>query len=158
VFHISGPTAIIFVYFDEFLSTSIKSKSTACLVIFVALAMIYLPCLGWFLLQQVFDIEFLGLHLNNWRMYILVNSVPSAITAIGLSALPESPKYLYYSGKHKEALEVLKKMYSHNTGNSEDTFPVESLNNKVSFEKSNNTKKVYGDIFLIKSYRYSNHL
>ncbi|KAJ8965416.1 hypothetical protein NQ314_004169 [Rhamnusium bicolor] len=138
---ISGPTAVTFVYFGEFLSTNTKEKSMGWATTFVALAMIYLPSLGWFLLQQTYDIEFLGLRLNNWRIFMLVNSTPSAIAAMGLMTLPESPKYLYHTGNHKEALAVLKKMYSHNTGNSEDAFPVESLNTKIFLEKFSKGKK-----------------
>ncbi|KAJ8965417.1 hypothetical protein NQ314_004170 [Rhamnusium bicolor] len=141
---ISGPTAMTFVYFGEFLSTSTKAKSMAWVTTFLALSVTYLPSIGWFLLQQVFNIEFLGLRLNNWRTFMLVNSVPNVIAALGLMKLPESPRYLYHNGSPNEALMILKKIYSYNTGKAEDTFPVESLNSKIVLEKSSNSQRSIG--------------
>ncbi|VDK40192.1 unnamed protein product [Gongylonema pulchrum] len=40
--------------------------------------------------------------------------VPSVIQLIGFIFLPESPRYLYSVGKHKDAKEVLKRIYAGN--------------------------------------------
>ncbi|KAJ8985339.1 hypothetical protein NQ317_008370, partial [Molorchus minor] len=100
-----------------------------------------LPASGWLLLQTTFSVEFLGFQLNNWRTFSLANSVPSIIVALMLYRLPESPRYLYYSGKPKEALIVLRDMYVSNTGNPKDSFPVESLDEKAILEQSSRSKK-----------------
>ncbi|KAJ8911193.1 hypothetical protein NQ315_004413 [Exocentrus adspersus] len=112
-------------------TSSTRAKAMAWGTSFVALAMISLPALGWLLLQSSIDLEFLSLHLNNWRAYMLVNSIPSILVTLALHRLPESPKYLYHCGKTEETLKILKKMYSCNTGKSEDSFSVLSLDEKV---------------------------
>lgn len=44
---------------------------------------------------------------------------------------PESPRYLIQMGQSKKALNILRKMYTWNTGNRNDTFPVSLLHFKI---------------------------
>ncbi|KAJ8960610.1 hypothetical protein NQ318_013902 [Aromia moschata] len=127
----AGPGAICFVYLGEFLYARTRAKSMASTVFFVSLALTHLPALGWLLLQKTYSLEFLGLRLNNWRTFMLLNSTPGIAVALALCWMPESPRYLYYSGRPGDALKVLKKMYATNTGLGEDAFPVRSLDEKV---------------------------
>lgn len=50
----------------------------------------------------------------------------SLIASVSFYYLPESPKFLLSHGQENEALEVLKEIYSTNTGKSKDTYPVSS--------------------------------
>lgn len=109
--------------------------------LFIALALITLPGLGWSLLPQHIHLSFVGLHLNSWRLFMLLISIPNLIAAIAFIKLPESPKFLYHNGQIEEALQVLKQIYTINTGKPSDTFPVESLNDKVLLQVDANKKK-----------------
>uniref|UniRef100_A0A2A4JL38 Major facilitator superfamily (MFS) profile domain-containing protein n=1 Tax=Heliothis virescens TaxID=7102 RepID=A0A2A4JL38_HELVI len=92
-----------------------------------------------------FHIDFLGITYRPWRLLALVMSLPCAATACLLQLFHESPKFLASHGRLEEALEVLKKIYASNTGNTADSFPVKKLledtenqstEAKVSFFKS----------------------
>lgn len=53
---------------------------------------------------------------------LLTCGVPSLFCALVLLIIPESPKFVLGQGKQEETIEILKKMYHWNTGNSKDTF------------------------------------
>ncbi|RZC33863.1 Sugar tr and/or MFS 1 domain containing protein [Asbolus verrucosus] len=138
---IAGPSAIVYAYFGEFQSRVYRSAGMAWISLFIALALISLPGLGWALLPQKIHLDFLGLSLNSWRLYMLIISIPNLIAALAFVRLPESPKYLYHNGNIQDSLRVLQKIYSINTGKSEESFPVETLHEKVLFEVDNVKKK-----------------
>lgn len=54
-------------------------------------------------------------------------SLPSFIVAALLFLLPESPKFLISSGRHEEAIEVLRGIYLMNTGKPKEEYPVKQL-------------------------------
>lgn len=51
-------------------------------------------------------------------------AIPALTGSIGFMFMPESPKFLMTTGRNKKALEVFQKVYSFNTGNPPETFPV----------------------------------
>ena len=53
---------------------------------------------------------------NSWRIFVAVSAVPSMLVALALLALPESPKFLLSKGRERESLNVLRLMFSTNTG------------------------------------------
>ena len=54
----------------------------------------------------------------------MVCGIPSLVTAAALLFLPESPRYLLSQGQEQEALQVLRRIFSVNTGQPESLFPV----------------------------------
>lgn len=54
-------------------------------------------------------------------------AVPELLTAFWILRMPESPKFFLASGSHTKCLTVLRKMYSINTGDHPDLFPVKQL-------------------------------
>lgn len=68
-------------------------------------------------------------------------SIPNLVAAIAFLKLPESPKFLYHSGQIEEAFDVLKRIYTINTGKPESTFPIESLQEKVIYQVDTSKKK-----------------
>lgn len=58
---------------------------------------------------------------------MVVCAVPGLICGLALFKLPESPKFLISSGREDETLEILKNIYSVNTGNDKETFPVSQV-------------------------------
>lgn len=53
--------------------------------------------------------------------------IPEAVVGMWFIRMPESPKFYIAKGDPKRALLILKTMYSINTGEHPDTFPVEYL-------------------------------
>lgn len=49
----------------------------------------------------------------SWRMLFLLNLFPALLLLIGNFFLPESPRWLYFKGRKKEAHFVLKKLWPH---------------------------------------------
>ncbi|CAH2040158.1 unnamed protein product, partial [Iphiclides podalirius] len=78
-------------------------------------------------LDFVYWIDFLGIAYRPWRLLALVMSLPCAATACLLQLFHESPKFLASRGRSDEALEVLRKIYAANTGNSPRNFPINKL-------------------------------
>lgn len=93
-----------------------RSKSIARVSIFISIAMMALPAIGWVIIP--FDwkipIDFIGIQYSSWRLYILMCSLPNVIASVILFKSPESPKFLKAMGRSEEALNVLKIMYETN--------------------------------------------
>lgn len=97
----------------------------------IAFAFLFLPALGWSLLPQNIDFSIFGLNFSSWRIFMLIACLPNLLAALAFLKFPESPKFMFYSGRPEEALQVLKEMYSMNTKKPQDTFPVVSLEKKI---------------------------
>ncbi|EEZ97916.1 synaptic vesicle glycoprotein 2A-like [Tribolium castaneum] len=138
---IAGPSAIVYAYFGEFQNRIYRSTAMAWMSLFIALALITLPGLGWSLLPQHLHLSIFGLTLNSWRLFMLLISIPNLLAAIAFIKLPESPKFLYHNGQLEEAIQVLRQIYTINTGKPGDTFPVESLDDKVLLQVDPNKNK-----------------
>lgn len=67
------------------------------------------------------------MYLRPWRLLVVLYSLPGFLAAIFIIYLRESPKFLMSQGREFEALQVLKWLYSKNTGKPEDTYPVTKL-------------------------------
>ena len=56
-----------------------------------------------------------------------LSALPSLLVALCLVYMPESPKYLVCRGREAEAVSVLRRMFSLNTGRPAAQFPCSSL-------------------------------
>lgn len=125
----SGSSAVVYAYVGEFHDNVYRPKVVSWLATFVAFGNMIIPGFAWMILPLELNIEipFLEIVFRSWRLLVLTYGSPSIIAAICIYLLPESPKYLLTQGYKEEALNILKKMYSINTGNDEDTFPVSDI-------------------------------
>ena len=64
------------------------------------------------------------LEINSWRVFLAVCAIPEFTACVAVSFFPESPRFLLARKRPEEALEVFRKIYSINTGNHPDTYPV----------------------------------
>lgn len=82
--------------------------------------------IAWLIIPQKWYITFLNetMEINSWRVFLAISSLPEFLACIALFAFPESPRFLILKGRHDEALNVFKKIYSLNTGKDPDTYPV----------------------------------
>jgi len=65
-----------------------------------------------------------NLVIDNWRIFLMAESLIIFLAAFLVYFMDESPKFLMAIGRHNEALYVLRKIYSKNTGKLPESYPV----------------------------------
>jgi MFS transporter, SP family, major inositol transporter len=68
-----------------------------------------LAIIAGILISSVSGIALIGQE-NSWRWMIALGAVPAVVLALGMIALPESPRYLFHRGKVDEARAVLSRV------------------------------------------------
>ena len=91
---------------------------------FRTMGQVLIVILAWGILPLTFEYDSSNFRFNSWRMFTVVCEIPSLLTAVALLFLPESPRYLLSQGEEQAALEVLRRVFSVNTGQPESMFPV----------------------------------
>lgn len=71
------------------------------------------------------------LDIHNWNVFLFVCAIPSLISGTAFCFMPESPKFLMSMGANDKAMEIFKKVYVMNTGNSADSYPIKYLVNEI---------------------------
>lgn len=77
---------------------------------------------------------------TSWRVLLVVFLFPSVLGFIGLMFLPESPRFLLAQGRDEESLEVLRKIYSLNTGNPPSSYEINNIDSEGLLTSFNNVK------------------
>lgn len=122
-------------YMGEFISNKNRARFLSFLSCFMSVAVTMQPLLGLALLTQTYEWRFFNSFVfKPWRMFIMINSFLAGFGFFGLMLLPESPKFQLAMGKPKDALNIMRKMYTFNTGK-----PIE-VNNKLKY--SNNAHMI----------------
>jgi VNT family MFS transporter (synaptic vesicle glycoprotein 2) len=86
-----------------------------------------------------FRIPLIDLNYNAWRIFMVMCSVPSVICAVLMIIfIPESPKFTYAQGDEIRTLNILKRIYTSNTGR--DDYKVTSLIKDKEFEDASNPR------------------
>lgn len=62
-----------------------------------------------------------------WRLFIVSCGLLSLISGISFIFLPESPKFVYAQGDERKALEILRRIFSINTGLPGDSYDVRGI-------------------------------
>lgn len=70
---------------------------------------------------------FLGLRFSSWRVLLLANVSISLVALLGISTLPETPKYQLVQGRPLESLETLRTIFAQNTGRDRSEYPVRDI-------------------------------
>ncbi|XP_072747274.1 synaptic vesicle glycoprotein 2B isoform X2 [Anoplolepis gracilipes] len=135
---ISGPFAALMSYLAEIHDEVHRSRSYMWLGVFFSLGNISLPCIAWLILPYKWNITFFNqaIEINSWRMFLAVCSLPEFLACVAFFAFPESPRFLILKGRHDEALNVFRKIYSLNTGKDPDSYPIKYLKNEYSVQSS----------------------
>ena len=63
----------------------------------------------------------------SWRLFTLLCAVPSLLVTISFIFMSESPKFLLCQGKHDQSLELLRNIYSRNTGDDKSNYKITQL-------------------------------
>ncbi|XP_049870530.1 uncharacterized protein LOC126369966 [Pectinophora gossypiella] len=123
----SCPTSLSFAYAGEMAPR--RRRDLAVLVCngFLTLSTTFSPLLAWAVLSGQWQFYIGSLSVRPWRLLTAVYALPLILSAIWMTQAMESPKFLTVKGRRDEALEVLKHIYSVNTGLPKEKYYVLSL-------------------------------
>lgn len=80
--------------------------------------------IAWLIIPMDFMYISDTFYFKSWNLFVALCALPSLMLGLWLFAFPESPKFLLECGETEAALEVFKWIYSQNTGESPDSYPV----------------------------------
>ncbi|KAK6621014.1 hypothetical protein RUM43_011317 [Polyplax serrata] len=149
-FALTGTMGIVFPYLGEFQSTKYREKLLCWMELFWTVGIIALPgtpvlaqgyhphplllmstVIAWLVIPLDINYETEYFVFRSWNLFVALCSLPSIFLGVWLCIFPESPKYLIEGEMFDEALNVFREMYSLNTGNPPDEYPVKYLKEKV---------------------------
>ncbi|CAH0389528.1 unnamed protein product, partial [Bemisia tabaci] len=130
-FGIAGAMGICFPYLGEFQPTEFREKVLSWMELFWTFGIIALPGIAWLIIPLPILFQVPHFKFASWNLFIVVCSIPSLILAVWLCFFPESPKFLLECGEHEKALDVLRHVFSVNTGVPPDEFPVANLKERA---------------------------
>ncbi|XP_041966718.1 synaptic vesicle glycoprotein 2B [Alosa sapidissima] len=115
-FGIGGSVPIVYSYFSEFLQMDKRGEHLSWLCMFWMVGGIYASFTAWGIIPRYgwgfsMGTEF---QFHSWRVFVLVCALPAISSLIGLTFMPESPRFLLESGKHDEAWMILKQVHDTN--------------------------------------------
>ncbi|XP_058457138.1 synaptic vesicle glycoprotein 2B-like [Malaya genurostris] len=132
-FIICGPFAVLMAYLSEFHSLQHRSRVMILIGIFYSIGNMLLPSLAWAIIPQQWDFRLLGdsFVIHSWQIFLAVCCLPSLLSGTCVVFLPESPKFLMSKGRNQQALTVFQTLYSLNTGNNRNEYPIKELVNET---------------------------
>ncbi|KAL4711603.1 hypothetical protein ACJJTC_003620 [Scirpophaga incertulas] len=127
-FLFNGPCAVLISYLAEVHRTELRARVLLLTSLFYTVANVTLPLLAWAVLTQDWHFR-LHKHIvfHNWNIFLLITALVPLLTGAAFLSLPESPKFLMSRGRNQEALDIFKRIYSMNTGNPPEHYPVTCL-------------------------------
>ncbi|XP_030376063.1 synaptic vesicle glycoprotein 2C [Scaptodrosophila lebanonensis] len=141
---INGPAAVLYTYLTELHGAKHRSQVLLVLGMVMSAAQLALPLLAWGIFPREWDFEIFGfLNIHSWHVFLFVCGVPSLISGLILSILPESPRFLMSQGRNAEALQALQKIYVYNTRLPKETYPVKELVEEVPSRDANKDEVIY---------------
>ncbi|KAL7303522.1 hypothetical protein TKK_0003686 [Trichogramma kaykai] len=147
---VAGPLSVVMAYLSEFHAITYQVKFTRWAGLLVAVSNIVPAALAATLLHRADWLNF-TLHAQfypTWRIYLLINGLPSILGVITACLLPKSPKFLIAQGKREDALRILAKMYRWNHRDSNCEYPITNLKHQEA------KKRPIGELFADNFQRY----
>lgn len=126
-YRLGGSGPVIFSYFAEFQPKAKRGSMLSFMAAFWTLGNLFVAGLAWLVIPHHIGIFTETFSYNSWRIFLLICSVPSFVVASLLFLLPESPKFLVSKNRKEEAMEIFRTIYSINTGNDKEQYPVKHL-------------------------------
>ncbi|XP_076294067.1 synaptic vesicle glycoprotein 2B isoform X1 [Lasioglossum baleicum] len=141
-FAVTGAMGICFPYLGEFQPTKYRETCLCWMEMFWTVGVIVLPLIAWLIIPMDFMYVSDAFYFKSWNLFVALCALPSLMLGLWLFAFPESPKFLLECGETDAALEVFKWIYSQNTGESPDSYPVKCLQEKNK-DKSTRSLKLH---------------
>ncbi|KAH8273477.1 hypothetical protein KR018_002956 [Drosophila ironensis] len=126
-FFISGGQACVFSLCGEFHGNESRVRHVTLLSGFLCMAMVFAPAMAIGILPLQIETVVLGMRFSSWRVLLLANVSISLVALVGISMLPETPKYLLVQGRSKESLDILSRIFAQNTGRDRSEYPVREI-------------------------------
>ncbi|XP_016967732.1 synaptic vesicle glycoprotein 2A [Drosophila biarmipes] len=126
-FFISGGQACVFSLCGEFHGNGSRVRHVTLLSGFLCVAMIFAPAMAIGILPLRIETMVLGMRFSSWRVLLLANVSVSLLALVGISTLPETPKYLLVQGRGDQSLEVLRSIFAKNSGKDPAEYPVKEV-------------------------------
>ncbi|KAJ4937903.1 hypothetical protein JOQ06_002532 [Pogonophryne albipinna] len=113
---IGGTVPIVYSYFSEFLQMDKRGEHLSWLCMFWMIGGIYASFTAWGIIPRYgwgfsMGTEF---QFHSWRVFVLVAALPAISSLVGLTFMPESPRFLLETAKHDEAWMILKQVHDTN--------------------------------------------
>uniref|UniRef100_A0A672HEY7 Synaptic vesicle glycoprotein 2B-like n=1 Tax=Salarias fasciatus TaxID=181472 RepID=A0A672HEY7_SALFA len=113
---IGGTVPIVYSYFSEFLQMEKRGEHLSWLCMFWMFGGIYASFTAWGIIPRYgwgfsMGSEF---QFHSWRVFVLVAALPAIASLVGLTFMPESPRFLLENAKHDEAWMILKQVHDTN--------------------------------------------
>jgi VNT family MFS transporter (synaptic vesicle glycoprotein 2) len=159
-FIINGTSVALTPYLSEFHGTHYRSRVPLTIGLLFSAGNIVLPLLAWAILPLNIELSlFGGLEFHAWNLFLLICTLPAILTGILFILMPESPKYLMAKGNNAKALEVFKKIYKLNSGQSRDNYPIKKLtDDRQIYQKKHTIKEAWNQISPLFSMKYATKL
>ncbi|CAH2076851.1 unnamed protein product, partial [Iphiclides podalirius] len=124
---IACPSSVPYTFIGEILPLKYRDVTLSIINAMQILGSVLVPLLAWAILPLDFSVDFGAYNFRPWRLLTIIYGSTFLISAMLLLCGPESPKFLLSQGRHDETLEILKMIYSKNTGKSCDEYPIKQL-------------------------------
>uniref|UniRef100_A0A3Q2PS59 Synaptic vesicle glycoprotein 2Bb n=1 Tax=Fundulus heteroclitus TaxID=8078 RepID=A0A3Q2PS59_FUNHE len=113
---IGGTVPIVYSYFSEFLQMDKRGEHLSWLCMFWMMGGIYASFTAWGIIPRYGWGFSMGteLQFHSWRVFVLVAALPAIASLVGLTFMPESPRFLLEHAKHDEAWMILKRVHDTN--------------------------------------------
>ncbi|KAL1490775.1 hypothetical protein ABEB36_013418 [Hypothenemus hampei] len=138
-FIINGPFAAVSSYISEFHCAMYRPVYQMIIGTSNSFGTVLLPLLAWVILPQNMDFTIVKLNFHSWNVFLLVSGLPAFLSAIMYLLFPESPKFLMTSGQNDKALKVFQKIFSVNTGQPPECYPIKHLVDETQNTSTNET-------------------
>ncbi|XP_043470410.1 synaptic vesicle glycoprotein 2B-like isoform X1 [Leptopilina heterotoma] len=132
-FVVSGPYASLVTYCSEFHALNDRPRLVLLIGMFNNSGAILNAAMAWLIIPHKWSIILFNGNFvyNSWRLYMSFCGLPIIIGAACFLFFPESPKFLMSQGRNDEALQVFRKIYAMNSGQSPDSYPIRELESEV---------------------------
>lgn len=106
-----------------------RARALMCASIINGIGCLMLPVFAMAILNQdwFFEIPVLNIEFLPWRIFMIVCAIPGLVCGIAFYFFPESPKFLLSENKHEESLEILRTIFSSNTGEPKENYKVSNI-------------------------------
>ncbi|KAL5273298.1 hypothetical protein ACFFRR_000206 [Megaselia abdita] len=117
----TGCQCCVFSFLGEFLPDVSRRRHMTILATMVPVSILFINLMAFLILPLKLT-DYIA-SFSPWRALLLVNNIPSIIALVGFLFLPESPKFLLAQGLYVEALDILRSIFTKNTGKPKDSYP-----------------------------------
>ncbi|EEZ98360.2 hypothetical protein TcasGA2_TC000817 [Tribolium castaneum] len=141
-FIINGPFAALTAYISEFHCSKYRARMQLVLGTIFSCGSVTLPVLAWAVLPQNYYFSLFNktLEFHSWNIYLFICGFPALFSTVIFIFMPESPKFLMTVGQNDKALKVFQKIYSVNSRNPPETYPIRQLVDEIEVKKNSQSK------------------